>query len=142
MNTVLSTLVGKPVENPRTVIKHGFRGKSSDTAGCLIQAYSVFSICNGTILSVDRSAKTNLWCVTVNAGVNCWVRYAGLSSTGVLSGQTIKKGDFVGYGNNGCMQLEYCTAEPSHYPVRLSGIQLYKHDPTPIIFSKIDILGA
>ena len=140
MNDILSTLVGKEVTNPRTVIEQGFRGKSTDTAGCLMKVYSAFSICSGTILSVDQSPRTDTWCVTINVGVNCWIRYCGLSSTGVLAGAKVKKGDFIGYGNNGHMQLEYCTAEKSNFPVRMSGIQLYKNDPTPIIFAKTNLL--
>ena len=142
MNEILSTLVGRTVENPRTVILQGFRGKSTDTAGCLMNASTVYSICNGSVLDVGKNPKTDTWCVTVEAGVSCWIRYNGLSSTGVFSGQEIAKGAFIGFGNNGTMQLEYCTGEKSDYPVRLSGAQLYKHDPTPIIFSKNNILGG
>lgn len=139
MMPILSALVGKDIENPRTVIKQGFRGKNTETAGCLMRVYTAYSICDGTVIAVGRSTYNGAWCVTVSIGVDCWIRYCMLSSTGVLKSQKIKKGDFIGYGTDGYIQFEYCTAEKSNYPVRLSGTQLYKHDPTPIIFSKTDI---
>lgn len=135
MNPVLSLLTGKNIEDPRLVIMQGFAGKSSETANCKMKVSTAFSICDGTILSIDKS---DTWCVTIDMGVSHWIRYQNLSSTGVLVGQRIHKGDFIGYGDKGFIRLEYCTGEKSNYPVRLKGFQLYKHDPTPILFAKED----
>ena len=139
MIETLSTLVGKEINNPRVVIEQGFRGISTDTANCLMRVNTAYSVCDGTILSVDKSPKTDEWCVTVEVGPSRWVRYCGLSSTGLLAGKEIHKRDFVGYGNNGYIRFEYCTANKNKFPVRILGIQLYKQDPTPIIFTKKDI---
>jgi len=139
MNITLSTLTGTTVEDVRSILVRGFMGVSTDTANCLIRASSVYSICSGVILAIDRSFKTDDWCVTVEVDSQRWIRYCGLSSTGVLVGQQLVKGTLVGYGNKGTMQLEYCTSNKSLFPVRLLGRQLYKHDPTPIIFTKQDI---
>ena len=139
MMPVLSALVGKDIENPRTVIEQGFRGKSTETAGCLMRVNTAYSICEGTVIAVGKSVLNNTWCVTISIGTDRWIRYCNLLSTGVLVSKNIKKGDFIGYGTDGYIQFEYCTAEKSNYPVRLLGTQLYKHDPTPILFSKTDI---
>lgn len=139
MNEILSTLTGKKVEDPRIAIMRGFQGVSTYTANCEIKTNSVFSISSGNVLSIERSPRTNNWCITVEVGPSRWIRYAELSSTAVLVGKTIYKRDFIGYGDNGHILLEYCTSNKTNYPVRLLGIQLYKQDPTPILFTKKDI---
>lgn len=139
MNDALSTLVGMTVNDPRTVIVRGFAGKSTETANCLIKASSVYSICRCKILAITQSPRNDGWCVTTYISADRWVRYCGLSSVGVLNNQIIDKGTLIGYGTNGQMQLEYCTPEKSNYPVRMLGTQLYKHNPTSIIFTKQDI---
>ena len=45
------------------------------------------------------------------------------------------------YGYKGKMRLEYCTSDQSQFPVRILSRQLYKHDPTPIIFGQILLTG-
>ena len=137
----LSILVGRDIETPGLVLLRGFAGKDSDTANCLIKAYSVFSFCNGTVMFVSQNPDDDTWGVTVNVGTDKWVRYCGLSSVDVSVNKVLSKGTFIGYGNNGKMQLEYCTAEPTEYPVRLRGIQLYKHNPAPLLFATSRILG-
>lgn len=139
MNDTLSILTGKSIENPRTVLERGFYGVSTDTANCLIKTNNVNCICDSTVLAVGQSPRTNEWCVTTEVGPSRWVRYCGLSSTGVTTGMKLNKKDFIGYSTNGYMRLEYCTKLESNYPVRLLGIQLYKNDPTPIIFTKRNI---
>lgn len=139
MNPILSTLIGKTVEDPRTVIERGFQGVNTYTANCLIKTNNVYCICDGIVLAAEKSPRTNNWCITTEVGPSRWVRYCGLSSSGVIVGKEVHKRDFVGYGDNGYMQLEYCTREKSDYPVRILGMQLYKHDPSPILFTKKDI---
>ena len=136
MIEVLTTLTGIKVDNPRSVIDRGFLGNSQETAGCLIKTFEVHSISKGTVLAIDRDPKHGTWCITVEVNSQRWVRYCSMASTKVSVGQTIFKDDFLGYGYKGMMQLEYCTATESQFPVRILSKQLYKHDPSPIIFGQ------
>ena len=136
MIEVLSTLTGLTINEPRTVIERGFNGSSQETAGCFIKTFEVHSICNGIVLAVDREPKHSTWCITVEVNSQRWVRYCLLASAKVSVGQNIFKDDFLGYGYKGMMQLEYCTATESQFPVRILSKQLYKHDPSPIIFGQ------
>ena len=97
MNDTLSILTGKSIENPRTVLERGFYGVSTDTANCLIKTNNVNCICDSTVLAVGQSPRTNEWCVTTEVGPSRWVRYCGLSSTGVTTGMKLNKKDFIGY---------------------------------------------
>ena len=134
MNVTLSTLTGTNVENPRSVIDQGFVGNSQSTAGCFIKTQAVYSICNGVVLAVEQDPKDSTWGVTVEADSKHWVRYCCLSAAKVLVGGKISVYDSIGYANKGIMRLEYCTSEKSQFPVRVLNKQLYKCDPTPIIF--------
>jgi len=136
MNTaVLEILTGMKVNNPRDIIDRGFIGNSSDTAGCLLKTFEVHSICKGIVISIDYENK-GTWCITVEVNSQRWIRYCGLASVKIKSGQTLFTGDFLGYGYRGMMQLEYCTSDVNSYPVRLASKQLYKHDPSPVIFGQ------
>ena len=139
MNEMLTLLTGVKVDNPRSIIEQGFIGNDPTTASCLIKTINVNSLSQGTVLAVERSPISSNLCVTVEVNSQRWVRYCELASTKLVAGQLIHKGDFVGYGYKGKMRLEYCTSEINTLPVRVLGRQLYKHDPTPIIFTKRDI---
>lgn len=139
MNKVLSILVGKEVDE--SVIEQGFIGSSQQSAGCFINAQAVFSICNGTVLSVDRDPRTDSWDVTVEVDSQHWIRYCNLSGTVVRAGTEISIYDSIGYGYKNLMRLEYCTAEKSAFPVRILSNQLYKQDPAPILFGDNIIYG-
>ena len=136
MIEVLTILTGINVDDPRSVIDRGFNGSSQETAGCLIKTFNVNSICKGVVLAIDKDPRTNTWCITVEVNSQHWIRYCLLASTKVSVGQNVFKGDFLGYGYRGTMQLEYCTANESQFPVRILSKQLYKHDPSPIIFGQ------
>lgn len=143
MNTsILSTLTGREVSNPRSVIDQGFVGNNPQTAGCMIKSTNVYSICSGTILAVERDPMDNTWCVTVELDSQTWLRYCRLSATGVFAGRTLSKDDLVGYSAKQLMRFEYCTAAKSQFPVRVATRQLYKHDPTPILFGQIPLDGG
>ena len=135
MNKVLSTLTGTKVDNPKSVIDQGFVGNSSATAGCLIKTNLVYSICTGTILAVGIDPSNNTLTITVEVSSQKWIRYCRLVVDELPDvGKQIQVGDFLGITHKGLMRLEYCTAEKSQFPVRELNYQLYKHDPTPIIF--------
>ena len=139
MIEVLTTLTGIKVDSPRFVINRGFLGNSQETAGCLINTFEVHSICRGVVLAVDKEPKQSTWCITVEVNSQRWVRYCLMATTKVSVGQTIYKDDFLGYGYRGRIQLEYCTATESQFPVRILSKQLYKQDPSPIIFGQENI---
>lgn len=133
MNKILSILSG--VDTDESIIQQGFIGSSSQNAGCFIKTSDVNSICKGTVLHVDKDPSSNRLCVTVEIDSQHWIRYCELSEIKVASGQDIDIYDPIGYGYKNLMRLEYCTDEISQFPVRLLLCQLYKHDPSVILFS-------
>lgn len=135
MNTALSTLTGKAVTDPKSVIDRGWSCSRTNTTGCRIKTDKVHSICQGVVLSVLQDPKDSAWCVTVEVNSSIWVRYCRLSSVVVKEGQNITSGTLIGDAYKKLMRLEYCTSTESRFPVRVRNKQLYKHDPTPIIFS-------
>lgn len=134
MNKTLSTLTGTTVDNPRSVIDQGFVGNSQYTAGCFIKTHKVYSISSGIVLSVSQDPKDSTWGVTIEVTSKQWIRYCCLGATSVLVGRKISTYDVIGYANRGVMRLEYCTSDKTQFPVRVLDKQLYKTDPTPIIF--------
>ena len=137
MNEVLSTLTGVRVDDPRKVIDSGF---NPNTQGCTIKAIEVHSLCHGIVIEIGCDPKMNTWCITVEVNSQQWVRYCNLASYKVTLNQTVNKSDFLGYAYKGLMRLEYCTDEVTTYPVRIQMMEMYKRDPSPIIFAKTSIL--
>lgn len=133
MNT-LSKLLNTNISNPSSVIEQGWSVSVQAVTGCLIKANKVYSISDGVVIGVEQDPNNNEWSVTVEVTSQKWVRYCLLKSCGLKVGQSIKSVDLVGITNSGTVRLEYCTNEKSSFPVRIMGKQLYKHDPTPIIF--------
>ena len=134
MNLVLSLLSGKEVET--NVIDQGFSGINQTTAGCFIKTEEVHSISQGTVIAVEQDPKNARWTVTVKLDDFQWFRYCNLSIVKVAVLQELDLEDFIGYSYKGIMRLEYCTTEESQFPVRLSTDQMYKQDPTSIIFAQ------
>lgn len=138
MNKILSTLTGNPVNDPKSVIDQGFVGISSATAGCLIRTKLVHSISTGTVIACGIDPLNNSWTITVEINSQTWIRYCRLFEEDLPGvGQKLNESDYIGVAFKGLMRLEYCTAEKSQFPVRELNRQLYKHDPTPIIFGGI-----
>ena len=133
---VLSTLTGLTIKEPRTVIDRGFIGNDQATANCLIKTFDIYSICKGLVLAVEQEPKTNHWCVTVETAPQKWIRYRSMASAKVKVGQSISKDTFVGYGYKGMMRFEYCNSKQSQFPVRILDKQLYKQDPSSILFGQ------
>lgn len=133
MNT-LSLLLNTSITNPASVIKQGWSVSTQAMTGCLIKANKVYSISNGVVISIEQDPINDEWSVTVEVTSQKWVRYCLLKSSDLNVGQGIKSSDFVGITANGKVRLEYCTNVNSSFPVRIMSKQLYKHDPTPIIF--------
>ena len=142
MNDTLSLLAGKHVDNPRDVIEQGWVGSSPYNTGCLIRTEEVHSICKGTVLSIDKDPKNNTWSITVEVNSQKWVRYCRMASFKVSIGQKLTFNDLLGFSNKGLMRLEYCTPEASQFPVRILKKQLFKHDPTPIIFGIVTLMES
>ena len=137
MNTaILSLLTNKKVKQPRDVIDQGYVGLDTETAGCWIKTSDVNSISSGVVLSVERSVKINAWCVTVEVDSKHWIRYCGLGVAKVSTGDTISKGQLIGFARNNLLRFEYCTSIVTKFPVRLLSKQLYKTDPTHILFGQ------
>lgn len=138
MNKVLSTLTGNIVNDPKSVIDQGFVGISAATAGCLIRTSIVHSICDGTVIASGVDPLNNTVTLTVEVTSQMWIRYCCLLEDNLPAvGQKVKESDYLGVTYKGLMRLEYCTATTSQFPVRELNRQLYKHDPTPIIFGGI-----
>lgn len=139
MNEVLSMLTGTKVEDSSSIIDQGF---NSYNGGCTIKTFEVHSICNGTVLAVARDPHYNRWCITVEVNSQKWVRYCNLSAFKVTVGQSINENDLLGYGYKNMMRFEYCTPTESQFPVRTLDLQLYKQDPTPILFGMENLAEA
>ena len=139
MNEILSILVGTEVDE--SVIEQGFIGSSQQSAGCFIRTSSVFAICNGIIIGIDRDPSNDTWSVTVEVDPQHWIRYCNLSATISLVGKQSSVYDRIGYATNGLMRLEYCTVEKSKFPVRILSKQLYKQDPAHILFNNNILSG-
>ena len=138
MNKILSTLTGNQVDDPKSVIDQGFVGISAATAGCLIRTNMVHSICDGTVIATGIDPLNNTWTVTVEATSQMWIRYCLLLEDDLPAvGQKIKESDYIGVAHKKLMRLEYCTSAKSQFPVRELNKQLYKHDPSAIIFGGI-----
>lgn len=135
--TVISQLIGKTVSDITAVVTQGYIGNDTHTAGCKIKTTSVYSICTGTVLDVSRDPYDNTWCVTVENNSQRWVRYCQLSDIEVHAGQHLGQNDLIGSADKGVMRFEYCTTTKSQFPVRYFSRQMYKHDPTPILFGMI-----
>lgn len=133
MNKILSILSGKNTDD--SIIYQGFVGNSQQNAGCFIKTSEVYSICKGTVISVEQDPSSGHWAVTVEIDSQHWIRYCELGAIKVKSGQDIDIYDHVGYGYKNLMRLEYCTSETSQFPVRILLNQLYKQDPSPVLFS-------
>ena len=133
---VLSVLVGKEVKDPSTVIEQGWVDGNTCNTGCLIKTKGVYSICDGKVIGIEKDPKNNTWSITVEYDSQHWIRYCCLSATGLLTGQAVSEKSSIGVANNGLMRLEYCTSEKSQFPVRVLNQQLYKQDPTPILFGE------
>lgn len=137
MNTeILSLLTNTQVSDPREVIDQGFMGSNTQSAGCWIKTQDVRSICSGTVISIDRTDTNDTWCVTVEVDSNRWVRYCCLSAVKVIKGYSINPSDFIGYSYKGLMRFEYCTSKKTKFPVRLVSKQLYKTDPSQVLFGQ------
>lgn len=137
MNATLTTLTGTQVNNPRSIIEQGYNGSSIRTAGCLLKTQFVNSICTGLVLAVGKEPYDNTWSVTVEVNSQKWIRYCNLFICDVNVGQKVQPNDSIGASFKGLMRLEYCTAEKSQFPVRALNRELYKHDPTPVIFGGV-----
>jgi hypothetical protein len=133
MNIILSALLNKSIDNPRDVIIQNWKGSPSYVTGCLIKGDSIYSICNGQVLAISQDDKS-LWGVTIQYNSQVWIRYCLLNDYNVSVGQYVYTHDLIGRSSNNMMRLEYCTPDISNFPVREIDIQMYKHDPTPIIF--------
>lgn len=138
MTDKFSILLGKEVFVPGDVIQQSYSASSSKNAGCWIRTQDVNSVCSGTVIAVDRD-EDYTWAVTVEIDSRQWVRYCALSSAKVLISSSVEVGTPIGYGYKNLMRFEYCTATKSKYPVRLLRRQLYKNDPTPVLFGQINL---
>ena len=138
-NKIFSMLVGRKLSDNESVIEQGYGGSSQATAGCFIKTQGVYSICNGTVLAVERDPNNSTWCVTVWVNSQQWVRYCYLSSVKVLVGATVSENTPIGYEYKNLMKFEYCTSTKSKFPVRVATQQLYKHDPTPVLSGQITL---
>jgi len=132
MNEVLSTLAGREVDE--SIIEQGFIGSSQQNAGCFIKVPTVHSISEGIVIADEKDPSDSTRIVTVEVDSQHWIRYCRLCASSKFVGAKTKPGDLIGFSDKGLMKLEYCTAEKSQFPVRIIRNQLYKQDPTPIIF--------
>lgn len=132
VNTTLSNMTGQTVTDTSKFIIQGWC--TPYTTGCLINIDNVYSICSGTVIDIGKDDKNDLYSVTVEYNYQTWVRYCLLKSYNVKLGEKIVTTNKIGNAYKNKLRFEYCTVEQSNFPIRVSTRQLYKHDPTPVIF--------
>ena len=133
MNEILNILTGQ--SDTANVIEQGF---NAYTTGCLIKTKNVYNICKGLVWAIEKDPRDSNWVVTIQTAPNTLIRYAKLSSVDVSIGDRLNISDSIGLAYKGIMRLEYCNSNKSQFPVRILNRQLYKHDPSPIIFGQIN----
>lgn len=139
---VISTLIGKEIKNPLNVIIQGWHGSQPFMTGCLIKTPEAHSVCEGVVIGIGQDDKNDSYSVTVEYNYLTWVRYCLLDSYDVAIGDTVTIGKTIGKAHKNSIRFEYCTAEVSDFPIRNLNRQLYKQDPTPILFGQEMISGV
>lgn len=139
---VLSTLVGSEIKDPLKVIVQGWHGGQPFMTGCLIKTSVAYSVCEGVVIGIGQDDKNGLYSVTVEYDYLTWVRYCLLDSYEVSIGDTVTKGTKIGKAYKNNIRFEYCTATVSDFPIRNLNRQLYKQDPTPILFGQEIVSGV
>ena len=138
MNTaVLSTLLGRTIDDAASVIKQGWQGTRPFMTGCLINTDDVFSICTGTVVDIGQDNKNNLYSVTIEYNYSTWIRYCLLQFYEVAVGDQVVVGTKIGTTYKGVLRFEYCSDTFSVFPYRQGTRQLYKHDPMPVLTGEI-----
>ena len=110
--------------------------------GCLIKTSVAYSVCEGVVIGIGQDDKNGLYSVTVEYDYLTWVRYCLLDSYEVSIGDTVAKGTKIGKAYKNNIRFEYCTDIVSDFPIRNLNRQLYKQDPTPILFGQEIVSGV
>ena len=135
MNTnILSILTGGTVRDPNSVIIQGWHGGRPFMTGCLINTSVAHSICSGKVIDIGTDDKNDLYSVTIEYNSVTWVRYCLLQTCKVSVGDVITLNTVIGIPYKKSLRFEYCNDIVTDFPVRLLQRQLYKHDPTPVLF--------
>lgn len=135
----LSRIVGYTVNYPREVILQGFTsGANSSTTGTIIKATDVYSVSEGTVLSVEHDIK-DLYVVTVQYTPTQLFRYCCLTSVSVKANDYIIPSDKIGKTNKGLFRFEYCTTEMSLHVVRTNSTTYYKQDPSGVLLDIVQL---
>lgn len=132
---VLSMLTGETIMDSSNVIEQGWHDSQPFMTGCLIKTSNVYSICPGIVINIGVDDKNNLYSVTVEYDSQTWVRYCMLGNVSVNVGDSVEFQTKIGTSHKNLIRFEYCTPEVSNFPVRELTSQLYRQDPTPVLFS-------
>lgn len=131
---ILSTIVGASLSDSSKVVIQGWHDSPPYLTGTLISASSVYSMSTGVVIAVGQDDKNDLYSVTVEYNYVTWFRYCLLKTCEVNVGDTVAIGTKIGTTSKDTLRFEYCSQAPSDFPMRALGRQLYKQDPTPILF--------
>lgn len=135
----ISTLIGVTINDLSHVIKQGWQNTRPFMTGCLIYTDNAFSVCDGIVRDIGMDDKNKLYSISIEYTYDCWIRYCMLQNCNVSVGDEISKGDKIGSTYNGILRFEYCTDEFSTFPFRSGDVQLYKHDPLPILTGETEL---
>ena len=136
---VLSTISGKLVDDAASMIKQGWQGTRPFMTGCLLYTDEVFSISTGTVIDVGQDDKNDMYSVTIEYDYGVCFRYCLLQYYEVAVGDTVIIGTKIGHTNKGVLRFEYCTDTFSVFSYRHGELQLYKHDPMPVLTGEIEL---
>lgn len=131
---ILSTLVGTPISDTSAVVLQGWHDSPPYLTGTLIRAASVYSMSTGVVISIGQDDKNNLYSVTIEYNYVTWFRYCLLKTCDIHVGDHVGIGTKIGTASKNTLRFEYCNQVQSDFPMRALGRQLYKQDPTPILF--------
>lgn len=99
--------------------------------GIDMHAYNIYSISSGVVIECDMDSD-NIYVVTVQYDIDTVLRYMHMDSVQVEFGQILKDQTCIGKADN-YVHFEYATRTPSDWPVRISDLNFYKHDPYPVL---------
>lgn len=135
MNEILSVLLGVKSNTVSKYIQKVWNdSKIPYTSGIILSAKECYSICPGKVVSVKKDEYT--WAVSVLVNDNQVVRYVGLSQVYANENDYVYISDMIGIAKNN-FRFEYCTREEGRWPVRISGVTFYKHNPEEIVTDKL-----
>lgn len=105
--------------------------------GITVPCSHVYSIASGSVIQLDR--YYDCYVISVQYNEHVVFRYTNMRNVNVRFGQIIPTGYDLGIPDEE-LHFEFASTEYSPYPVRISGLDFYKHNPY-VVFTHSETLG-